>query len=482
MKRTILAGFLISLCVWGAGAQTTKVWTLEECIAYARDNNITLAQSRLNVESAEVDFFQSKTAFAPTINGSLFAGYSFGQRLDQYNLVFVNQRTTSANLGVNGSLLLFGGLQNINRLKQAKYALEANKLSVQQSENDLSLNLTNAYLQLLFAMDRLSITEGQIQLTQNQYERTKTLYEAGAATKGEMLNIEAQLTREMINKVNAENSIQQTKLTLIQLLNLSESNLEIQKLQVELPADAEAMLGRSPFEVYMEAAGRHPGIQSAETSVRASEKGVAVAKGAFSPSLFLSASYGTGYSSLSQRVTDTLVTITPLPPLVVPTYGGDTVSIPQTPLVDVSFKRETQPLFQQLRINQNTQVGLSLSIPILNGLQNHAALRRAKIQLLNSRLNVDLQRQNLRTLIQTAFNDARAGFITFQANKKNVEALTEAFQYAEEKFNAGAMNALDYSNAKTQLNNAELETLLARYEFIYRIKILEFYLGKPLKL
>lgn len=335
---------------------------------------------------------------------------------------------------------------------------------------------------MLFAQDRFAITEGQIQLTQNQYDRTKTLYEAGAATKGEMLNIEAQLTREMINKVNAENSIQQTKLTLIQLLNLPDNDLTVQKLQVELPTDAETILARSPFEVYMEAAERHPGIQSAEMSVRASEKGVAVSKGAFSPSLFLAASYGTGYSSLTQHITDTMITITPVAPVVLPTYGGDTVSIPQSPIINVGFQRQTTPLFRQLSQNQNTQVGLSLSIPILNGLQNHATLRRAKIQLLNSKLNVDLQRQNLRTLIQTAFNDARAGFITFQANKKNVEALTEAFQYAEEKFNAGAMNALDYSNAKTQLNNAELETLLSRYEFIYRIKILEFYLGKPLKL
>lgn len=478
--------FALSLtfaCVlFAANAQTTKVWTLEECIAYARENNITLAQSRLNVESANVDFFQSKTAFAPNISSSLFAGYNFGQRLDQYNLVFVNQRTTSANLGINGNLLLFAGLQNINRLKQAKFALDANKYAVQQAENDLSLNLANAYLQLLFAYERLSITTGQMSLTQNQLDRTKTLYEAGAATRGEMLNIEAQYTREMINKVNAENAIQQTKLALIQLLNLQENDINIKKLEVEIPEGSEELIAKSPFDVYMTAAGIHPGIKSAELSAQSAKKGVDIAKGAFSPSLFLAASYGTGYSSLSQRITDTMVTITPQSPIILPTNQGDTVVFNQPPIINVNFKRETTPLGQQMSQNQNTQVGLSLSIPILNGLQNHANLRRAKIQLLNTRLNVDLQRQNLRTLIQTAFNDARAGYITFQANKKNVEALTEAFHYAEEKFNAGAMNALDYSDAKTQLNNAELETLLTKFEFIYRIKILEFYIGKELKL
>lgn len=482
MKKIALSLAFASSFLIASHAQTAKVWTLEECIAYARENNITLAQSRLNVEVANVDFFQTKTAFAPNISGSLFAGYNFGQRLDQFNLVFVNQRTTSANIGVNGSLLLFAGLQNINRLKQAKFALDANKYAVDQAENDLSLNLANAYLQLLFAYERLAITAGQISLTQNQYNRTQALYEAGAATRGEMLNIEAQLTREQINKVNAENAIQQTKLVLIQLLNLPDNDINIKKLEVEVPEGAEELMAKSPFDIYMKAAGIHPGIKSAEFSAISAQKGVAVAKGAFSPSLFLAASYGTGYSSLSQRITDTMVTVTPQAPIVLPTNQGDTVVFNQPPLISVNFKRETTPLVNQMRQNQNTQVGFSLSIPILNGLQNHANLRRAKIQLLNSRLNVDLQRQNLRTLIQTAFNDARTGYITFQANKKNVEALKEAFDYAEEKFNAGAMNSLDYNNAKTQLNNAELETLLTKFEFIYRIKILEFYIGNELKL
>lgn len=481
MKKGCLSFFFAGL-FFGATAQSAKVWSLEECVAYARDNNITLAQNRLNVESANIDFFQSKMAFAPTVSSSLFAGYSFGQRLDQFNLTFVNQRTATANLGISGNLLLFAGFQNINRLKQAKYALEANRYAVNQAENDLSLNLANAYLQLLFAQERLRITEGQIMLTKNQMERTTNLYEAGAATRGELLNIEAQLTREQINKVNSENAVQQTKLALIQLLNLAEDDITVKELEVEIPADAESILIRSPFDVYMKASENHPGIKSAEMSELSSRKAIEVAKGAFSPSLFLSASYGTGYSSLSQRITDTLVTITPQAPLVFPTNQGDTVVISQPPTINVDFKRQTTPLFRQMQQNQNTQVGFSLSIPLLNGLQNHSNLKRAKIQLLNSRLNVDLQRQNLRNIILTAFSDARAGFVTFQANKKNVEALSEAFQYAEDKFNAGAMNALDYSNAKTQLNNAELETLLARFEFIYRIKILEFYMGKDLKL
>jgi outer membrane protein len=482
MKR-LLSGLPLFLCVAAGFAQTGgKVWTLQECIAYARDNNLNLAQSRLNVESAEIDFFQTKTAFAPTVNASLFGGYTFGQRLDQFNLTFVNQRTTSGNIGVNGNWLLFGGLQNINRLKQARYALDANKLAVKQAENDLSLNLANAYLQLLFAMDRLSIAEGQMLLTQNQLERTRTLYEAGAVTRGDFLNIEAQLTREMINKVNAENAIRQAGLQLIQILNLNQDDIQIQKPEMEIPAGAEELLTQSPFQLYMDALALHPGVQSAEMSMRSAQKGVAVAKGAFSPSLFLSASYGTGYSSLSQRITDTLVSVTPLPPNVYPTYGGDTVAIPQLPIIQVNFQRERTPFVNQMQNNQNMQLGFSLSIPLFNGLANHASLKRAKIQLLNSRLNLDIQKQNLRNLIQTAFNDARAGYITYQANKKNVEALKEAFEYARERYNAGTINSLDFNDAKTQLNNAELEALLSRYEFIYRIKILEFYMGKELTL
>ncbi len=234
-----------------------------------------------------------------------------------------------------------------------------------------------------------------------------------------MLNIEAEAhARDDQQGECGKQHPDQTKLTLIQLLNLPENDLTIKNWKWNCPLMRKRSLGRSPLRVYMDAAGRHPGIQSAEMSVLVFEKAVAVSKGAFSPSLFLSASYGTGYSSLSQRITDTMVTVTPAAAIGAFHLRGDTVAIPQTPIVNVSFARETQPLFNQLRMNQNTQVGLSLSVPILNGLQNHAALRRSKIQLLNSRLNVDLQRQNLRTLIQTAFNDARAGYVTFEPTKK----------------------------------------------------------------
>jgi outer membrane protein len=482
MKKWMLV-FLLSAAVLTAKSQApAKVWTLEECILYARDNNLNLAQSRLNVESAEVDFFQTKTAFAPTVNGSLFGGYTFGQRLDQFNLTFVNQRTTTANLGISGNWLLFGGLQNIHRLKQAKYALDANRMAVLQAENDLSLNLANAYLQVLFGEERVRIADGQLSVTRNQLERTRALYESGAVNRGEFLNIEAQLTREMIAKVNAENALRQSKLSLIQILNLEETDIAVQKINPAIPEEAQRVLERSPFEVYLEAAKLHPGIQGAELSVRSAEKGVAVAKGAFSPSFFFAASYGTGYSSLSQRIIDTLVSVTPAPPTILPTYQGDTVAVPNTPFIDVNFVRQRTPFVNQLKNNQNTQIGFSISIPLFNGLSNHAGLRRTKIQLLGSRLNLDIQKQNLRNLIQTAFNDAMAGSITLEANAKNVEALREAFSYAGERFNAGALNALDYNNAKTQLANAELEELLARFEFLYRIKILEFYMGKPLTL
>lgn len=459
-----------------------KRWTLEECIEYARTNNIQMQQSQLNVESSEINRNASYYALLPNISGSVFGGYSFGQRLDQYNLTFVNQRTTSANLNLSGSLLLFGGLQNINRIKQNKYAYQSSKFALEQADQDLSLNVANAFLRLTLAKERLSIAETQIQTTGMQVARTRDIYEAGATNKGELLNVESQYTQEEINVVNARNEMAAASLSLAQLLNLDSTGIEIVSQAVEIDEAPDPLLSQPVYSIYDKALGINPGIQAQTWTVRSQQSAVNVAKGAWSPSISLAGSIGSGYSSLSQEITDTSITVIPGQTYVYPTYGGDSVAISAPPTVSATFQRQTIPFIRQLPRNQNTQIGLSINIPILNGLSNYSSLSRARINLLNARLELESKKQTLRNSVQSAYNDAIAGYTTYKANRKNAEALREAFVYAEERFNAGQMNAYDYNLAKNNLNNAELQTVISKYEYLYRIKILEYYLGKPMKL
>lgn len=304
-----------------------KRWTLEECIEYARTNNIQMQQSQLNVESSEINRNASYYALLPNISGSVFGGYSFGQRLDQYNLTFVNQRTTSANLNLSGSLLLFGGLQNINRIKQNKYAYQSSKFALEQADQDLSLNVANAFLRLTLAKERLSIAETQIQTTGMQVARTRDIYEAGATNKGELLNVESQYTQEEINVVNARNEMAAASLSLAQLLNLDSTGIEIVSQAVEIDEAPDPLLSQPVYSIYDKALGINPGIQAQTWTVRSQQSAVNVAKGAWSPSISLAGSIGSGYSSLSQEITDTSITVIPGQTYVYPTYGGDSVAI-----------------------------------------------------------------------------------------------------------------------------------------------------------
>jgi len=464
-----------------ANAQT-KVWTLEQCISYAKENNIKLQQSELNVRSSELNAKESYYSLLPNISANGFGGYSWGQRLDQYNLAFVNQRTTSIQANLSGNLLLFSGLQNISRIKQNKYALESNRLNYEQAINDLSLNIANAFLRLTLAKDRLKIAETQIATTQEQVERTRKIYEVGGTNKGELLNIESQATQEEINLINAQNEFSAARLNLILLLNLEDQDFDIYVPEINIDDNPDELLTLSSQDIYLKALNMHAGIQAQEWAVKSNKSAVNVAKGAWSPSIALSGSIGSGYSSLSQEITDTNITITPNAPIVLPTYGGDSVAIPMQPTINYDFTRKTIPFFNQLPRNRNTQLGITISLPILNGLSNYTNLSRAKINYQNSRLELESQKQNLRNTIQTAHNDAITGYTTYKANKKNAEALAESFKYAQEKFNAGQMNAYDFNQAKNNLNNAEIQSLISKYEYLYRVKILEYYLGKPLKL
>lgn len=478
----MLNRLLILLLLFSGTVSAQKVWTLEECIAHAREHNIQIRQNELNAELSDADYKQSIAAYLPTLNGTLFGGYNFGQRLDQFNLTFVNQRTTSFNMNLQGNLLLFSGLQNLFRIKQTKYALESSRYNVKQTEYDVSLNIANAYMQLLFAEERMTISERQLDLTRKQVERVRDLESAGSATRGDLLTVEAQYTSEEINLTRATNQLNSARLALIQLLNLQDSDIKIYHPDIKPEMLGSDVMNSGALSIYQYAVSRQPGILGAESRVKSLESTVKLSKAAFSPSLNMIGSIGTGYSSLSQRITDTIFTVVPQPPTIVPTYAGDTVAIPNSPLVGVNFTRQTTPMHLQFRNNYNAQIGIALSIPILNGLQNHITLKRSRINLQNAKLDLESRRLNLRNTIQTAWNDASAAFKSYEASKKNTEALLEVYQYAEERFAAGTMNSLDFNNAKIRYNNSELETLISKYEYLFRVKVLEFYMDKPLKL
>lgn len=455
-------------------------WTFSQCLNYALEHNISVRLAELTKEQRDADLLQAKTAYLPDLSASGFGGFTFGQRLDPFNLRFVNQRTELMSLSLNGNLLLFSGMQNLYRLKQARYALESAAAQAEKVRQDITLNLASLFLQVVFAEERLQRAQHQEEATRAALERMQALVEAGVRPSGDLLNLQAQLASEQSVVVQAQNTLRLARLNLAQLLMLDSVSIERPQLQPE-GAGLE-ILQKSPELLYTEALALSPAVRSADWALKASLNQFRAAKGAFSPVISLTASLGTGYSSLTQRITDTVITVIPQPPSRYYTYGGDSLDIPKSPLVLWDFKRETTPLRSQFRQNFNNQVGLVISFPILNNLNNHANLRRARLALASSTLQLEQQKQQLRNTLYSAYNDALAARQSWEASRNALRAAREALDYAEARTESGVMPSAEYVQVKSRYMQSETDEVVARYELIFRLIVLHFLTGKPIQI
>ncbi|MGQ0827401.1 MAG: TolC family protein [Bacteroidota bacterium] len=476
IKITLLF-FTIVLQVQGQDAiKPGQAWTLEQCIDYALKNNIQIKQSELNTELADVDLIQSKANLLPSLNANAAHSYNFGRTIDRFTNQFATKQVLSQNLSLSSDITVFSGFQNINTIKANKYSYLASKYDVDKVKNDMSLNIAAAYLQILYSMEAVENARNQMGITNAMVQRTKKLFDAGTVAKGTLLDIQAQAALEELNLTNAQNQLDISYLSLAQLLNLANAE-GFGIVKPELNIANEALLTSTPSQIFTTAVSNLPEIKSAEYKLQSAEKSVDVAWGGLSPRLSFSASYGTGYSGASQRV------------LTQPVFqgyssegsitsGGDTVLSPY--FSNPTF--ENIPYADQYKDNVNKSFGFYLTIPIFNRLQTKSAIDRARIQKLNASLNIASAKLQLQKNIQQAYADANAALKKFDATQKALDAMQESFKYTEQKFNVGMVNTNDYNDSKNQLIKTQSDLLQAKYEYVFKTKVLDFYQGKPLKL
>jgi len=451
-----------------------KPWTLQQCIEYAVKNNIQVKQNMLNEKSSEVALLQSKAQILPNLSGNASNSYNSGKKVDPFTNQFTSGSfTLSQNFSLSSSLTIFGGLQNLNTVKQNQYNLMASRMDVQKMQNDISLNIASGYLQILMAEELLDVARNQADITKLQVERTKKLVDVGNLPKGNLLDIQAQFASEGVNVVNAENNLSLTSLNLVQLLNLDTiANFSIAKPEITLPADV--ILNTTPGQVYDAALTRQPEIKSAEFKLRSSEKSISIARAGMFPRLSLSASYGTGYSGASQQIksiSSSGVDTTGI------TTGGQYVLAPH-----LNYNYEPIPFSTQYNNNVNKSVGFYLTVPLFNNLQTNASVQRAKISRENAELSLQLQKDNLRKTIQQAYNDAMSSLKKYQATQKAVNAMEESFKYMDQKFTVGVATSTEYNDAKNKLIKAKSDLLQSKYDCVFKLKVLDFYQGKPITL
>lgn len=447
-----------------------RPWSLQECIAYAQVHNIQVQIQELNVSMSQTNLNASKGQMLPNLNAGASHTYQYGQTIDRFTNTFVNDRVLNQNFFVSSQFTVFSGMQNYNTVQQNKYALQASQFGVQQTRYDISMSVANAYLNVLFQEDQREIAKQQMTLTQSQVDRMQKLVDAGAAATGSLLELQTQLATENVNVVTLENSVVMAYLSLTQLMNL-DSTKGFMIVRPDLNIPDESVLAESPEQIYASAEATQPGIKQADANVMSAEKGVDVAYGALSPTITVQGSLGTGYSGAAQSATvnpngvDTIGF----------TSGGDLVLVP-----GFDYTYAVVPFSDQLDNNFNQAFGVQLSVPIFNRLQVSSNIQRAKIQHMNAMLNADLARQNLDKNIQQAHADARAALQRYHAQQAAVAAAETSFGYAEDRFNLGAINVIDYTNAKNQLALAQANLLQAKYDYIFRLKVLDYYKGNPL--
>jgi outer membrane protein len=456
MKKSPFLVFLLMLISAGQIFSQQKDWSLEECIKYALDNNIQIKQQIIQTEYQQNALALSKLKLLPTLNGTASHNYSFGRALDQTTYQYTNnEKIVSDNFYVGGSLNLFNGLQNYNTIKRSRYDLLASEEDLKNISDNIALTVALDYLQILLNKELVSTTGNQLDITLQQIEKTRKLVDAGSAARGNLLQIEAQAAQEELQLITLRNQLDISVLNLTQLLELS-SPEGFSVIVPEIAIDTNTVVSGTVNETFDIAAGMRPEIKGSEYRLTASEYDSKIAKGGRSPRLSLSNTFSTGYSDIRKRVLS-------IDPVTGPVYGK------------YSFA-------DQINDNINYGVGFNLNIPILNGWQVNKNIANSRLAVENSRYALEASKKQLYKSIQQAYADATAALKKYSASMKAVVSAEESFRYTEQKFNVGMITPVDYNQAKSQLLNAQSDMSQAKYEFIFKTKVLDFYKGAPLNL
>jgi len=454
-----------------------QVWSLEKCINHALENNLQVKQQELNLETSEFDLLQNKMSLLPTLNANLSHTYNFGRSLDLTTYNFVNQTVRANGISLTGNLTLFNGFNKLNRIKQSKYDFMASQYQLQNVKDDIRMAVLNNYLQILFGKEQLAIMNGQVKIATQQVEKTRLLVDVGKLANGALLDLQAQLANDELNKVNAENQLGLAYLDMKHLLQLpitDQFDIEDPDVTIDAIANWDTLTLTS---VYDYAIGNHPNVKSSEFTMKSAQLQFSSAKGRYYPSLSMYGNVNTDYASSSQEVTFVQISNTTYIGYVTTTF--DTVVTP-TPSFSTTY--QDIPFLDQLGDNLRYALGFTLSVPIFNGLSTRYSVKQSKVNALKAINAWEIAKNQLKKDVQQAYANSKAAQKKYEASLKRVEAVNLSFEYTHEKFNAGMVSSVDYSVAKNDKVAAESNLIQAKYEYLFKVKILDYYQGKPLQL
>ncbi len=481
MKKWLLLG-LVSLSL---SVQAQKKYGLQECVDIAFQNNLQLKQGQLQVQNTQNTLEQSNYVKYPNLNFSGGEGYQSGRNIDPFTNQFVEKGVNFANFGLNAGVTLYNGYQIKNTVKQNQTNVKASQKDLEVTKNTIALNVANAYLGLLNNYEQLDISRLQVEATKLQLERVSKLVRAGSLPQSNEFDLQAQLANDELVVINNQNTIEISKLTLKQLMNLPASeDIEIERVRLADPSTVayDATLD----QVYNAATKYLPDVEAAELRIESAKTSVEIAKSVGLPTLSLNGGINTSYSSAApaQRFVgdggaSTVVEV-PSETRYVQYLGIKVPVIEKVTVPSGSIQNFT--MFDQFTNNRNTSLSLNLRVPIFNQYTAKYRMKGAQIQQKSAELQVQIIRNQIRQNVEQAYYSMLNAAKRFQATSKQVQSLELAFKAAESRLNAGAINSLDYNIAKTNLDRARGNVIQAKYDYVFRTKILDFYQNKPLTL
>ena len=473
-KRSFLSLIVMLVCNITIQAQSKK-WTLEECVTYAIQNNISIKQSELDSKMALIDKKSAVGRFLPSLNASASHSWNIGLNQDITTGLLQNKTTQFTSAGANVGIDIYSGLQNQNTLRKANLSIVAAKYQLVKMQEDVALNVANAFLQVLFNKENLKVQKEQLRINEKQYVRSEELVKVGSIPRGDLLDVKATLALNNQNVITAENSLLISKLSLSHLLQLKDfENFDV--VDDTDVKDANNIMAQTPSAIYEKAFEGRTELKIARTNLEIAEKNVAIAKGAFQPTL-------QGFYSFNSRVAYSDRVTGVIPNASNPTSIVGFVEGTNQNVLSPNFTRvlgNPAPFFDQFNTNKGQSFGMQLSVPIFNGFSARNNVERSKVSLEQSKIAVEQQNLDLQRNVYTAFADAKGALNAYESSVAALEARQGAYNYATEKYSVGLMNSFDFNQSQTLLTNAQSEVLRTKYDYIFKIKILEFYFGIPL--
>ncbi len=446
MQRLLIFIFTILFLPGTVLYAQQKPWTFQQCVDTAIQRNITLNQTRLTNEVNKVNLQQSKANKIPDLSSSIIEAGNFGKNINPVTNQYVVQTYNSTNFGINSSLNLFSGLQNSRTIKQGGVIVNAGNYDIESAKNDVTLSITSAYLQVLFSHEILDAANSQADATKAQVDRTQKQVDAGLVPELNLYQIQAQLATDKLAVVNAQGQLDLARVTLMQLMEVP----VMDSFDVVKPVIAEPSVllqGRSE-QLYQTALTVRPEIASASLRTKSALMGIDINKGGYWPRLNLGGNISTNFATSSASTSE-----------VNPTK---------------------QPFFSQLWDNLGAGLSLNLAIPIYSNRLYKSNVDRAKINALNVQLAEQNTKNQLRKNIEQASTDLKNAINKYSATRDQLASAEVSYKSIEKKFDVGLVTAIDYLVEKNNYTQALSNSIQAKYDYVFKSKILDFYVGKEI--